>query len=119
MAIIIGHLRDFKWADITFRPTKDGEAEVQPDSSEYESERSPNGDFYSTESSIIGYVQQECVMTATEYFEFKKKQDGTSRAGTATMANGDVISMNCIIEGEHILSGGKITIKLAGKVRLQ
>jgi len=119
MAVTGGPLRDFKWGGITFRPTKDGEAEFETSGNNYEKEPSPNGDSYSTAEARIGYVQQECAMTATEYSEFKKLQDGEDRSGTATLPNGDILSVNCSIDGEHLITSGKVTIKLAGDVRLQ
>ena len=114
-----GPLRELKWGGITFRPTKDGEPEHEYDGTDYTSESSPNGDFYVTGEKKTGYVQQECAMNPGEFDEFKALQDGTARAGTATMPNGDVLSLNCIIDGEHLLTNGKVTVRLAGSVRLQ
>ena len=119
MAITGGPLRDLKWGGITLRPTKDGEYECQYSGYEYEVNASPNGDTYADQSSVVGYIQQECAMTQTEFSAFKKLQDGAARSGSATAPNGDVLSLNCIIDGEHTISGGKVTVKLSGKVRLQ
>ena len=119
MAIVGGPLKELKWGAITLRPTKDGEAEYEESGTDYEFEASPNGDDYSTAEAKIGYIQQECAFTAAEFKEFIAKKDGEKRAGTATMPNGDVLSLNCGIDGEHILSGGKVTVKLSGKVRVQ
>ena len=114
-----GPFRDLKWRGFTFRPTQDGEAEFELSGTNYEKEASPNGDGYSTGTPHIGYVQQECAMDAGEYAEFKKLQDGVDAAGTATAQNGDVLSVNGSLDGEQTLSGGKITVKIAGKVNLQ
>lgn len=119
MALTGGPLRDFRWGSLTLRPTADGEAEWQVSGLEFESEASPNGDPYSTGKGVIGYVQQECAMTTTEFAAFKALQDGTSRAGIATTMDNKVLSMNGIIEGEMVLANGKVTIKIAGKVRVQ
>ena len=114
-----GPFRDLKWRGFTFRPTNDGEAEFELSGTDYEKNASPNGDGYSTGTARIGFVQQECAMDAGEYVEFKKLQDGTDGAGTATAQNGDVLSINGSLDGEQVLSGGKITVKIAGKVNLQ
>lgn len=119
MAITGGPLRDLKWGGMTLRPTKDGDYECQLSGYEYEANASPNGDTYANQSSVVGYVTQECAMTQTEFNDLKKKQDGTARSGSATCPNGDVLSLNCILDGEHVLSGGKLKVKLSGKVRLQ
>jgi len=119
MALTGGPFRDFKWGGLTLRPTKDGDAEWQVSGREYETEASPNGDDYATETAVVGYIQQECAMTTEEFNEFKQLQDGEARSGIATAPDGSVLSMNGRIEGEHILTGGKVTVKIAGKVRLQ
>ena len=119
MALTGGPLREFKWGGLKLRPTTDGEAEYETNGLQFETEASPNGDVYSTGSARIGYVQQECAFTTSEYEAFKNLQDGTSRSGTATLIDGSVLSINGIIEGEHVLSDGKITVKIAGKVRFQ
>jgi hypothetical protein len=119
MAITGGALRDFKWGGLTLRPTSDGEAEWQTTGLEFETEASPNGDPYSTGKGVVGYVQQECAMTTQEFNTFKSYQDGVSRAGIATTMDGEVLSINGILEGEVILANGKVTVKIAGKVRVQ
>ena len=119
MAVTGGPFRDLRWGGITLRPTKDGEAEYEANGNDYEIEASPNGDFYSTAEAKVGYVQQECAMTIPEFQEFIALKDGSARAGTATSPNGDVLTLNCAIDGEHILSSGKVTVKLSGKVRVQ
>jgi len=119
MAITGGPLRDLKWGGMSLRPTKDGDYECQYSGYEYEANASPNGDVYANQSSVIGYIQQECAMTQEEFKKFKAMQDGAARAGSATAPNGDVLSLNCMVDGEHVLAGGKVTVKLSGKVRLQ
>lgn len=114
-----GPLRDLKFGGLTYRPTKDSGSEVKLSAFEFENMLSPNGDIYSTGNSEIGYVQQECAMTAAEYKAHIAMQDGNPRSGVATMPNGDVLSINAAIEGEQILSDGKITVKFAGFVKLQ
>lgn len=119
MPITGGPLKDFKWGGQTLRPTKDGEPEIEYGGFNFEPEQSPNGDIYSTSEAIPGFVSQECSFTAEEFKTLKDKQDGVERAGTATAANGDVISINGLLAEEIILAGGKATVKIAGKVRLQ
>lgn len=119
MALTGGPARDIKWGGLVLRPTKDGELEFQTNSFEYETEASPNGDNYATASAIIGYVQQECAFTPTEFSELKRLQDGEERSGVVTAVNGDVISINGRIEGELLLADGKATVKFAGQVRVQ
>ena len=119
MAVTGGPFRDFKWGGISLRPTKDGDAEWDVSGFDFEAEASPNGDDYSTGTARIGYVQQECAMTASEFNALKRMQDGAKRSGVATCPNGDVLSLNAALDGEINLSGGKATIKLAGKVKLQ
>lgn len=119
MAIIGGPARDFKWGGMTLRPTKDGDLEYDLGGFDFEHEASPNGDVYSTGTARVGYVQQECAMTATEFKQFKAMQDGSTRSGVLTCPNGDVLSINGAIDGEVNISGGKVTIKIAGKVKLQ
>ena len=118
-AVTGGPFRDLKWGGITLRPTKDGDAEYETSGFDFEHEASPNGDVYSTGSARVGYIQQECAMTATEFIELKAMQDGEARSGVATCQNGDVLSINAALDGEIAMSGGKVTIKLAGKVKLQ
>lgn len=119
MAIVGGPFRDFKYGGITLRPTRDSEHEYESNGSDFEVEASPNGDFYSTAAAKVGYVQQECAFTVPEFNDFIRLKDGQARAGTATSPNGDVITVNGIIDGEHILSNGRCTVKISGKVRVQ
>lgn len=119
MAVVGGPFKELKFGGITLRPTKDGGAKYESSGSDYEINMSSNGDPYSVASSRPGYIQQECAFTPTEFNEFKKMQDGEARAGTATAQNGDVITLNCAIDGEHILDDGKSEVKLSGKVRIQ
>ncbi len=118
-AVTGGPFRDLKFGGITLRPTKDGKAEYEANGNDFKVEASPNGDFYSTAEAKVGYVKQECAFTAPEYNEFIALKDGQARAGTATTANGDVLTLNCIIDEEHVLSDGKCEVKLSGKVRVQ
>lgn len=119
MALVGGPFRELKWGGITFRPTKDGEPETELSGNDYEFEASPNGDDYATAEAKVGYIQQECAMTQDEFNIFIALKDGVKRSGVATASNGDVLSLDCGISGEHILSGGKVTVKLAGRVELQ
>lgn len=119
MPITGGSLKDFKWGGQTLRPTKDGEPEIEYGGFNYEPEQSSNGDIYSTAEAIPGFVSQECSFTAEEFKTLKDKQDGVERAGTATTQSGDVISINGLLAEEIMLAGGKATVKIAGKVRLQ
>ena len=119
MAAVGGPFRDLKWGGITFYPVKDSDAEWKKNTSEFETDISPNGEPYSTYNSAIGYVQQECVMTPDQYDAYLALNDGTARAGIATAPDGSVISVNGNIDGEVQLAGGKITVRIAGKVRVQ
>lgn len=119
MAIVGGPFRDFKWGGLTLTPVKDSDAEWKKSGFEYEHDMSPNEKVYSTQNSVVGYVQQECVMTPDEYAEYQEYQDGESRSGVATAPNGSVITIDGAIDGEMVLAGGKVTVKLAGKVRVQ
>ena len=119
MAVVGGPFKELKFGALTLRPTKDGGAKYEESGSDYEVSISPNGDPYSTASARPGYVQQECAFTASEFSEFKKLQDGEPRAGTATAQNGDVITINATIDGEHVLDDGKCEVKLSGKVKIQ
>lgn len=117
--IIGGPARELKWGGIVLTPAKDGEPEYEINGTDYTTEASPNGDFYSTGEIKTGYFQQECVMNAEEYDAFSKLKDGVSRAGTATLINNSVLNLDCIIDGEHNLANGRLTVRLAGKVSLQ
>ncbi len=119
MVLTGGPFKDFKWGGQTLRPTKDGEAEYQKGKTQFERDASPNGDSYATGEAVVGFVQQECAFTPTEFSELEALQDGAERSGTATAQNGDVISMNGSIDGELTLVGGKATVKIAGKVNVQ
>lgn len=114
-----GPLRELKWGGITFRPTKDGEPEYEQSGIDYTSEPSPNGDFYVTGENKVGYIQQECSVTPDEYDIILSQKDGVSRPGSATFLNNSVLSLDCILDSEHINTNGKLTVRLAGKVRLQ
>ena len=119
MAVVSGPFIELKWAGITFNPTEDGEAKYKPSGKTYEVKMSPNDVPYSEMSAHAGYVSQECVFTPTEFEEFLSNQDGEPRAGTATAPNGDVLTLNCAIDGEMELSNGKCEVKLSGLVKLQ
>lgn len=119
MAITGGPLKQFEWGGLTLTPTKDGEPEWQPTGTNFEAQPSPNGNTYSDGEATIGYVQQECAMTSEEFAEFIDLKDGSPRSGTATFLNGDVLTLDCAIDGEHLLTNGKVTVKLAGSVNLQ
>jgi hypothetical protein len=119
MAITGGPALDLKWGGMILRPTSDGELEYDLFGFDFESKASPNGDVYGEGKARLGYVSQECAMTADEFKTFKAAQDGVARAGTCTCPNGNVLSINGAIEGEHNLSNGKVKVKLAGKVKLQ
>ena len=119
MPLTGGPFKDFKYGGIPLRPTKDGEGEFQKSKIQFEREASPNEDSYATGEAVVGFVQQECAFTPTEFTELEALQDGAERSGTATAMNGDVISMNGSIDGELTLVGGKATVKIAGKVNVQ
>lgn len=119
MALIGGPFKTFKWRGFDFQSTKDGEAEVEESGINFTKEASPDGEGYTTGEARVGYVQQECVMTSARYSEFKRLQDGLDGSGTATALNGDVWSINGSLDGEQTLAGGKVTVKIAGKVKLQ
>ena len=119
MALVGGPFKDLKFAGITLIPSKDSGAEFDLSGLDFEANRSPNGEIYATGSSRIGYIQQECVMTAAQYVTYKAAQDGETKSGTATMLNNDVLSINGLIDGEQALSDGKITVKISGKVEKQ
>ena len=118
MPITGGPAREFKWVQ-SWRPTKDGDLEYDEGGFDFEAEPSPNGDDYSTGTARIGYVQQEVAMTPSEFKELKKLQDGVKRSGSVTAPNGEVLSIDAALDGEINLVGGKATIRLAGKVRVQ
>lgn len=118
MALTGGPALDLKWGGMVFRPT-DGELEYDLFCMEFESKASPNKDIYTEGKPKIGYIQQECAMTPSEFKQYKAMQDGEARAGTVTCPNGDVLSLNCAIEGEQNISNGKVKIKLSGNVKLQ
>ena len=114
-----GPFKDYKWGGIIFRPTKDGEGSYQKSKTQFETEMSPNGDPYATGESVPGFTEQECAFTVAEFAAAEALQDGAERSGTATAQNGDVLSMNGILDGEFTLVGGKATVKIAGKVNVQ
>ena len=118
MALTGGPFRSFKFGGLELRPTESA-GEYELNGLQFETAASPNGDVYSAGSPRIGYVQQECAFDTNEYNSFKALQDGTPRAGTATAMDGTVIYVNGVIEGDQVLSDGKITVKIAGKVRVQ
>jgi hypothetical protein len=117
--LIGGPFRELKWGELTFRPIKDSPFEHELSGTDYENNLSPNGDTYATGQAKVGFAQQECAMTTQEYKDFIAKKDGVSRSGTATTQDGQVLSLNCIIDGEHQLVDGKVTVKLSGVVELQ
>lgn len=119
MAVIGGPFRDLKWGGLTLRPTKDSDAEYDLPGFDFEHESSPNGDIYSTGNARTGYIQQECAFTPEEFKLLKDLQDGELRSGSATAPNGSVLSLNCALDGEINLGGGKATVRLAGKIRVQ
>lgn len=119
MAVVGGPFRDFKWGGITFFPVKDSGAEWKENGFEFENEISSNQEPYSSASSVVGYAQQECVMTPEQFTAFNALKDGVARSGVATAPDGSVISMNGAIDGEVALADGKVTVKIAGKVSVQ
>ena len=119
MALTGGPAKQFEWGGITFNPTKDGEPEWQKTKVNYEKNPSPNGNSYSEGEATVGFFQQDCAMTPEEFSEFEDLQDGEDRSGTVTFLNGDVLTLDCSIDVEHLLTSGKVTVKLAGDVNLQ
>lgn len=119
IGVTAGPLKDFKWGGISLNSTQDGEAEYKTSDREYEIKRSGNGNQYAESEAVVPYVQQDVVVTAALYEALQALQDGQPRAGTATLPNGDVLSLNCAIDGELTPSNGVLTLKLAGDVRVQ
>lgn len=117
--VTAGPLRDFRWGGISLTSTQDGEVEFKTSDREYEIKRSGNGDTYSESEAVVPYVQQDIVVTAPEAEVLTGLQDGETRAGTATLPNGDVLSLNCAIDGELTPTNGVLTLKLAGSVKVQ
>jgi len=119
MSIKGGSFREFKWAGITFQPTQGETGKFEISGIDYTIKQSPNGDPYAEGESKPGMVSQSCVMIPSEYDTFKSKQDGQFYSGTATTLGGEVVSLNCAIDGEHVLDDGKVEVKLAGTVNVQ
>ena len=117
--VTAGPLRDFRWGGVALTPTMDGEVEYKTSDREYEIKRAGNGDTYSESEVAVPYVQQDIVVTASEYETLRDLQDGEARSGTATLPNGDVLSLNCSIDGEITPANGVLTLKLAGDVKVQ
>jgi hypothetical protein len=117
--VTAGELRDFRWGGLSLSPAMGTEAEYKLSIREYEIKVAGNRDTYAESESVVPYIQQDCVMTADEYEDFIALQDGTSRAGTATLISGKVLSLNCAIDGEHNSANGIVTVKLSGEVTVQ
>ena len=117
--VTAGPLRDFRWGGLVLTPTMDGESEYKTSDREYEFKKSGNGDTYSESQAVVGYVQQDIVMTAAEYEALQELQDGEARAGTATLPNGSVLSLDCGIDGELTITNGVVSLKLSGSVTVQ
>lgn len=117
--VTAGPLRDFRYGGLSLSPTMDGEVEYKTSDREYEIKRSGNNDTYSESEAVVPYLQQDIVVTPEEYEQLQTFQDGQTRAGTATLPNGDVLSLDCAIDGELTATNGVLTLKLAGNVTVQ
>jgi len=114
-----GPLRSLKYGGFNLTPTMDSEPEYELGERNFEVKKSGNGDVYADGTSITQYLQCDVVMSASEYNEFIKLKDGNSRSGTATLPNGEVLTLDCIIDGEFKLANGVGTLKLSGNVAKQ
>lgn len=119
LGITGGPLLSLRWAGIEFNPSQDAETEYDLSDRDYEVLISGSGNTYTNATAKPGYVQTGVVLTADQYREVLTKKDGISRAGTATLPDGSVLSLDCAIDGEFKPTNGIATLKLTGKLKLQ
>jgi len=111
-----GPLRSLKWGGINITPSMDGEPEIELGDRDFETKKGGNGDIYADGTSIVQYLQHDIVLSATDYNTLVALKDGNTRSGSATLANGDVLALNCMIDGELKPSNGVATLKLSGTI---
>ena len=111
-----GPARSIKWGEINFTPTMDGEPEFELGERDYEAKVGGNGDVYAEGAAIVQYFQHDVNMNTTEYNDVLALKDGNARSGTVTLPNGDVLSLNGILDGEFKLANGTATLKISGSV---
>lgn len=119
LGITGGPLRSLRWGGIEFNPAQDSETEYDITDRDYEVMLSGSGKTYANAKLKPNYLQVDVIVTAVQYLEIAQKKDGVSRSGTATLADGSVLSLDCTIDGEFKPTSGKATLKLTGSVRLQ
>lgn len=114
-----GPLRALKWGGISLTPTMDSEPTIELGDRDFETKRGGNGDIYADGSMVVQSVETDIVMTTDDYNTLIALKDGNTRSGSATLANGDVLSLNCMIDGELKPANGVATLKLSGEVSKQ
>jgi len=112
-----GPLKSLKWAGMPLNP--EGEPEVELGGTDYEANITGNGHVYPAATPKVGHLKTDVIMTGDEYKAVKKMQDGKPRAGSATMQDGKVLSLDCMLTGEIPLSDSKVSLTLSGGVRFQ
>jgi len=114
-----GPLRSFKWGGINLTPAMDGEPEIELGDRDFEVKKGGNGDIYADGTAVVQYIQHDIIVDTKEYRDLVLLKDGNARSGSATLPNGDVVTLNCAIDGELKPSNGVATLKLSGQLTVQ
>jgi len=113
---VVGGVNELKWGGLPLYPVMDAEPEFKLSSKEYTANKSGGGAKYATQQHVLSYFKVDIVVTTEILNNLVKLQDGVSRSGTATLGNGDVLSLDCIITDELVARNGTLTLSLEGDV---
>ena len=114
-----GPFKSFKYGGLNLHPKEDATPEVEFSGRDFDVKITGDDENYSEATSKPGMILCDCVMDLADYKTLSAMKDGSPRAGTATDANGNVLSINAAINGEMKLVNGVVSLNLAGKVRMQ
>lgn len=114
-----GPARAIKWGGIEFSPVGDASPKYELSDFNFEAKASGNGDIYSEAETVVKYFEHDVAMTASTYAKVIVLKDGVSRSGSVTLINGDVLTLDCILDSELMPENGVVTLKLSGNVSLQ
>jgi len=113
---VVGGVDDLRWGGVPLFTVMNAEPEIKASNKEFTANRAGGGAKYSTQEQVVGYFKVDIIATPEILSNLVAMQDGVSRAGTATLGNGDVLSLDCIIAGEVVASNGIVSLSLEGDV---
>jgi hypothetical protein len=119
LGVVGGPPTSIKWGGLNLPPVEDAKPEYETSPAKFTANLAGDGSPYSNRAGKTPYFKCDIVVNPALFDELVKLQDGVYRAGSVTLANGDVLTLNCILEGEVKNADGKVSVNLAGKVTKQ